>query len=170
MTAAAELGASLYVVHPHLRRRPNPRDPMMAAVVQHSLDALRDIQDELGLSVVVENMPTFRQSYFTSPGLLDLDGLGLALDVGHAAITGTLNAWLRDPRATLRHLHLHDNRGPLDGDLHLALGAGIIDPAPALAMARAAGASVILEHTHEGDVLVSLEHLRTRGLLTTRVL
>ncbi len=91
--------------------------------------------------------------------------MGLALDVGHAAIAGTLSDWLADPHATLRHVHLHDNLGPAGGDLHMALGAGVIDAAPALAAARAAGATIVLEHIREADVLASLEHLRARGLL-----
>jgi sugar phosphate isomerase/epimerase len=165
MTAAAELWAGLYVVHPLSRRRRDPRDPMMAAAFQHAVDAIRTVQDELGLSVVIENMPFFYPSYFVAPGLLDLQGLGLALDVGHAAISGTLSRWLADPHATLRHVHLHDNLGPAGGDLHMALGAGVIDAAPAVAAARAAGATIVLEHITEADVLASLEHLRARGLL-----
>jgi sugar phosphate isomerase/epimerase len=165
MTAAAELGARLYVVHPESRRGHESGDPMMATAVQHSLDAVRAIQDELGLDVAVENMPFFQLSCFTSPGCLDLQGLGLVLDVGHAAIADTLGAWLTDPHATLLHMHLHDNHGPAGGDLHMALGAGVIDAAPAVAVARAAGATIVLEHVREVDVLASIEHLRGRGLL-----
>ena len=68
------------------------------------------------MDVVVENMPGAGQSHFTHPGDLDLRGLGLILDVGHASISGCLDDWLDDPRARLRHLHLHDNHGEGDHD------------------------------------------------------
>jgi sugar phosphate isomerase/epimerase len=166
MTVAAELGATLYVVHPDIQRRKKPHSPRIAATLQLSLEELRALQDELGLNVAVENMPFDGRSHFTAPGDLDLEGMGLALDVGHAAITGTLRAWLADPKATLHTLHLHDNLGHRSGDLHRSLGAGVIDVAPALAVARAAGATIILENTNEADVLASLAHLHDRNMLS----
>ena len=97
---------------------------------------------------------------------MDLQGLGLILDVGHASISGCLEEWLADPRAPLRHLHLHDNRGAGDvRDPHMALGTGVVDVAAVLAAARAAGASAVLEHDNEADVLASLAHLRRLGLI-----
>ena len=92
-------------------------------------------------------MPGAGMSHFTHPGDLDLRGLGLILDVGHASISGCLDEWLDDPRATLRHLHVHDNHGEGDhDDPHMGLGAGVVDVAAVMAAARAAGASVMLEH------------------------
>ncbi len=111
-------------------------------------------------------MPGAGHSRFTHPGDLDLQGLGLILDAGHASISGCLDEWLADPRAPLRHVHLHDNHGAGDDDdPHLPLGAGVIDAAAVLAAARAAGASVVLEHDSDAAVLASIAHLRARGLL-----
>jgi sugar phosphate isomerase/epimerase len=111
-------------------------------------------------------MPGAGMSHFTHPGDLDLRGLGLILDVGHASISGCLDEWLDDPRATLRHLHVHDNHGEGDhDDPHLGLGAGVVDVAAVMAAARAAGASVMLEHSTDADVCTSLAHLRELGLL-----
>lgn len=169
MSAAAELGATVYVVHPDLQPRPMPWNPRVAAALERSFDELRLLQEELRLTVVVENLPFARRSHYTAPGDLDLQGLGLALDVGHAAVTGTLAAWLADSRVPIRHLHLHDNLGRAAGDLHQSLGSGVVDAAPALTAARAAGASIVLEHIREADVIASLEHLRRRGLLPLRV-
>jgi sugar phosphate isomerase/epimerase len=166
LVVAAELGATVFVVHPDWTRKPRPRDPDVVAALQRSFVDLAALQEETGVPIVIENMPGAGHSHFTAPGDLDLMGLGLLLDVGHAAITGTLDAWLTDPRAPLRHLHLHDNHGLGDSaDPHLPLGAGVIDVAAALAAARAAGAFVVLEHTREDDVVASLEHLRSRGLI-----
>jgi sugar phosphate isomerase/epimerase len=165
MEVAAEYGAHLYVVHPDLQPRPRPWSRKIAAHLERSFAELRVLQDELGLCVAVENLHLANRSHFTAPGDVDLQGLSLALDVGHAALTGTLGDWLADTITTLRHLHLHDNQGHRGGDQHHPLGTGIIDVAPALAAARAADATIILEHVNEADVLTSLEYLRARGLL-----
>lgn len=165
LAVAAELKAGLYVVHPDQRPHKRKWSRGTAAALERSFAELRGLQDEFGVTVVVENMPFVGHSHFTAPGDLDLQGLNLVLDVGHAAIAGTLDAWLADPRATVRHVHLHDNHGRHGYDLHRPLGTGIVDAAPALALARAAGATVVLEHIVPADVHASLEHLHARGLI-----
>ena len=61
---------------------------------------------------------------------------------------------------------MHDNHGEGDhDDPHLGLGAGVVDAAAVMAAARAAGASVMLEHSRDADVRVSLARLRELGLL-----
>lgn len=167
LEAAAEVGATAYVAHPDWSPDSRRRDPAVVAALERSFLALRELQDAGGVPVLVENMPGRGLSHFTHPGDLDLQGLGLILDVGHASISGCLDDWLARPMAPLRHVHLHDNRGAGDvADPHLALGAGVIDAAAVLAAARAAGASMVLEHDNEADVLASLAHLRRLGLLT----
>jgi sugar phosphate isomerase/epimerase len=166
LAMAAELGATAYVVHPDSTPEPRPRDPAVVAALERSFVELLTVQEETGVPIVVENMPGAGCSHFTAPGDLDLRGLGLVLDVGHAAISGTLEAWLADPRAPLRHVHLHDNRGLGDSDdPHLPLGAGVVDFAAVMAAARAAGAAVVLELNTEADVVASLEYLRALGLI-----
>ena len=166
MKVAAALGATLYIVHPDMAHQPEPRTPQVVDALQHSFQELRRLQERYGLPVAIENMPHNDHSHFTAPGDLDLQGLGLVLDAGHAALTGTLSQWLSEPQAPLVHVHLHDNQGAAHGDLHLPLGAGVIDAGPVLLAARAAGASITFELTSEADVLASLEHLRSRGLLS----
>ncbi len=161
---AAVLGASTYLVHPDRQRRIAPRQPAVVAALQRSLCELRELQDQYGVPVVVENMPVAGFSHFVSPGDIDLCGLGVALDAGHAAASRTLSAWLADPRAPLRLVHLHDNHGPAGGDEHLPLGTGVVDAAAVLVVARAAGATVVIEHKHPDDVLASLAYLRAQGL------
>ena len=87
------------------------------------------------------------------------------LDTGHAALTGTLAEWLSEPQANLRHVHLHDNGGRGHGDRHQPLGSGVVDVAPVLAAARAAGATIALELTNEADVVASLAYLRAHDHL-----
>jgi len=165
MWVAAELGARLYVVHPDMQRRAQGWNPKVAASLERAFEELSALQHEIGLSIAVENMPFHKHSHFIAPGDLDLRGLGLALDAGHAAVTGTLSDWLSDPQVDLRHVHLHDNLGQASGDHHHPLGTGVIDIEPVLQAARAAGASIVLEHKDEASVLASLDHLRSRGLL-----
>ena len=76
LEASAEIGALLYVVHPDWRPEVEPRDPAVVAQLDRSFETLRGWQDELGVEIVVENMPGAGMSHFTHPGDLDLRGLG----------------------------------------------------------------------------------------------
>ena len=165
MAVAAELGAHLYIVHPDLYHRPRRWHRKVVDALHRTFEELRELQDEMGVDIAVENMPFLRRSHFTAPGDLDLRGLGLVLDVGHATLTGSLSRFVAEHNGELRHLHLHDNGGLRAGDQHLALGAGVVDFAPALREARAAGATIVLEHIDEENVLASLRHLEKLGLL-----
>jgi sugar phosphate isomerase/epimerase len=169
LAAAAELGARVYVVHPDLQRRYKGWDARVVRMLEGSFEELAVLQRESGVTIAVENLPFVRHSHFRAPGDLDLKGLGLSLDVGHAAVTGTLEAWLADGAYALKHVHLHDNEGHVGGDQHLPLGRGVIDAAPIMELARAAGVTVVLEHKNEADVMESLRHLHERGLIKRTV-
>lgn len=163
--AAGELGAHLYVVHPDLSPHPRPWNKKVVLQLQRTFEYLRGLQEEYHVEVAVENMPFSRRSHLTAPGELDLRGLNLVLDVGHAMLAGTLTRFVNDHNGELRHLHLHDNEGHGSGDQHLALGDGVVDFEPALREARRTGATIVLEHLREKDVLTSLRVLEARGLL-----
>lgn len=166
LEAAAEIGATLYLVHPDWRPDQGARDRAVVAALERSFDALRQVQAETGVPIVVENMPGAGRSHLTAPGDLDLRGLGFALDVGHASISGTLDAFLTAPLPEWRHVHLHSNAGVGDlNDPHLPVGAGVVDAAAVLAAARAAGASIVLELNDADDVATSLAYLRGHGLI-----
>ena len=165
ISVASALGARLYLVHPDRQRKPLPRQPAVVAALRRSFTELCGFQDTYHLPIVVENMPYFGRSHFTAPGDLDLCGLGLALDVGHAAVSATLSAWLESSSQTLRHVHLHDNEGPARGDQHHALGTGVVDARAVIARAREAGASMVIEHKNGDDVLRSLYYLQANRLI-----
>ena len=169
LAVAAELGAHVYVVHPDLQRRKVLWDKRIIKTLESAFEELAVLQDESGVIIAVENLPFTTHSHFRAPGDLDLKGLALALDVGHAAVTGTLSGWLEDADHNVRHIHLHDNEGHVGGDQHLPLGRGVIDAAPVMALARATGATVVLEHKNEADVIESLTYLHRRGLLERAV-
>ena len=169
LEAAARLGARVYVVHPDLQRKSRGRDARVVTALETAFEQLAALQEEYGMVIAVENLPFVRHTHFRAPGDLDLHGLALSLDVGHAAVTGTLSAWLDDDRYPLKHIHLHDNEGHVGGDQHLPLGRGIVDAAPVMELARAHGATVVLEHKNEADVIESLRHLHERGLITRAI-
>ena len=169
IAAAAELGARVYVVHPDLQRRWRGWDRRVQRALEQSFDELAALQEESGVTIAVENLPFVRHTHFKAPGDLDLRGLGLSLDVGHAAVTGTLAAWLEDDHHELKHIHLHDNEGHVGGDQHLPLGRGVVAAAPILKLAREHRATVVLEHKNEADVMESLRHLEERGLIRRAV-
>jgi sugar phosphate isomerase/epimerase len=165
LSVAAALGARLYLVHPDRQRKPVPRQPAVVAALRRSFTELCALQEAYQVPVVVENMPYPGRSHFTGPGDLDLCGLGLGLDVGHAAVAATLPAWLEDSQGALRHMHLHDNQGPCCGDQHGPLGTGIVDAAAVITKARKSGASMVIEHKSGEEVLASLYYLRAHGLI-----
>ena len=165
LEASAELGALVYVAHSDYRVPPAPRDPARVDAMQRTVSDLEELQREFGVPIGVENMPGVGIGTFTGPGDLDLGELGLVLDCGHAAISGTLDAFLSDPHGRLIHLHLHSNEGMMDtDDPHAPLGQGAVDAPAALALASAAGATVILEHLDEEAMLASLAYIERHGL------
>jgi sugar phosphate isomerase/epimerase len=153
LEASAEIGATLYVVHPDYMDPLERRDQRVVEALQRTIADLEDAQRQTGVRVAVENMPGVGSSHFVAPGDLDLGELGLVLDTGHAAISDTLGEFLREPQARLAHVHPH---GPL--------GQGVVDVAAVLAAARAAGATVILEHLDERAALGSISYLGSLGL------
>lgn len=158
---AAAVGAEVYVVHPDGGA---PRDACWSAegaraALSRSFADLVVLQERHGVPVAIENLPDQNKSAFATPGL-DLGGLGHALDAGHAALAGSLQAFLRDA-GSLRHVHLHDNHGPQDAcDRHLPLGRGIVDVPAVVGLARARNVAVVLEMVDEAGVLESLDYLR----------
>jgi sugar phosphate isomerase/epimerase len=123
--------------------------------LDQSLDELAPLQEELGIRLAVENMPKSDWLFFNKPDL-DLHGMGLVLDVGHAQTCGTLSDFLGHP--ALAHVHLHDNCGIADE--HLALGQGCIDLQPVLEAIKKRNITAALEQKTETAILESLEVLR----------
>ena len=161
MWVAAELGAHLYVVHPDMQRRARGWNPKVAASLERAFEELAALQDEIGLPIAVENMPFLKHSHFIAPGDLDLKGLGLALDTGHAAMTGTLSGWLSDPLVDLSTCTCTTTWATAAATTTSPLGTGVIDIEPVLEVARAAGATHRPRtHRTKTRVLASLEHLR----------
>jgi sugar phosphate isomerase/epimerase len=166
IAAAAELGSGLYVVHPDVQRKPRPRSARVIATMERACEEFTELQAQYGMPIAIENLPFARHSHFIAPDDLDIAGMYIALDAGHAAITGTLEAWLARRDLPVRHVHLHDNKGMHGGDLHDPCGTGVVDASEVIAVAREMGATIILEHKTEEEVQQSFDYLNARGLLT----
>ena len=118
---AAEIGADV-VIHPGYYAWRQERERAVEKFRQ-SLGELTAAADDLSVTFFVENMGNWEYFFLRSSEDLPLiDGIGLALDVGHAHLNGCLDAFLAHPAA---HFHLHDNDGTEDS--HDPVGTGSID-------------------------------------------
>jgi sugar phosphate isomerase/epimerase len=129
----SKIGVKWMNVHPGT----SPMHPRRFSI-QKNLESLRQLVDfagEIGVGVMIENVPGSFNNAEQLAELLDpLPELGLHLDVGHCNLMNPCNTEQEilaayGPR--LRHVHLHDNRGG-NLDLHLPLGVGSIDIPQAL--------------------------------------
>lgn len=120
-------------------------------------ELLRELVDYArgkGIEIGLENLS--EPAADLKPLVLEIPGLGITLDVGHAQLITQENRSfeiIEQLGHFIRHVHLHDNRGgsgPKD-DLHLPIGQGIIDFAAILAALIKSGYSrtVTLELEHE---------------------
>jgi sugar phosphate isomerase/epimerase len=94
---------------------------------------LRDIfayGQKKGVMISLENLSETATDF--RPIFEALPDLGLTLDVGHAQLLTDINTSfdiIENLSASIKHIHLHDNRGGrgVKDDLHLPVGDGIID-------------------------------------------
>ena len=127
---SATLDCKLWVLHPGLMTGISFFHPEEDWV--RNLEGVRSLvkyAEDNGVKVVLENImepfvlktvAEFRRFYVDS-GL----NVGLALDTGHANVTGELDGFLRAFPDKLVHVHAHDNLGK--NDQHLGVGYGNID-------------------------------------------
>lgn len=129
LMAFAELGVRWMNVHPDHYAPHHDRKFFIERDLE-SLSELLDAARQVGVGLMLENLPGQFNSAAQLADLLEpLPELGLHLDIGHAHLLtkqNTVEDILQAYGARLRHVHLHDNRGG-DDDLHLPLGAGLID-------------------------------------------
>jgi sugar phosphate isomerase/epimerase len=142
---AGEIGADV-VIHPGYYAWLEERD-RAAAMFQRSLHELVAAAEECSVSFFIENMGNWEYFFLRSCDDLALtDGIGLALDVGHAHLNGCLSEFLTHPVA---HFHLHDNKG--DRDTHQPIGTGTIDFSAVMSAVRKNNVVPIIEvETLEG--------------------
>ncbi|NLA38732.1 MAG: sugar phosphate isomerase/epimerase [Methanomicrobiales archaeon] len=154
---AAEVGADV-VIHPGYYAWLQDRERATERF-RRSLDELKAAADDLSVTFFVENMANWDYFFLRSPEDLPLiDGIGLALDVGHAHLNGCLDAFLAHPAI---HFHLHDNDGTEDS--HDPIGAGTIDFVPVMDAVRRSGVIPIIEVGSFDGVITSMAALEEIG-------
>ncbi len=152
------VGAEKLVIHPGFCLDQTGREASVSALYR-SIQELGVLQEEFSVRFVMENLGSMDCCFFQSPKLVWIiraAGLGLTLDVGHANLTGTRDAFLQEKPD---HFHLHDNKGICDE--HAACGTGIVDFAKILP--AIGDATLILEVLKLEDVKPSLEYLASLG-------
>jgi len=123
-------GGSCLVVHPGGLSDPEESGPREEALAR-GLVILADHAAGTGVTICVENMPPGVHPGSTMGDLarlaagLDRPGLALALDTGHAHITGGHRPATIAAGRLLRTTHVHDNDGRRDS--HLPPGLGTIN-------------------------------------------
>ena len=159
----SDAGVSLVNVHPDQRvplQSPDKvRAANAAAIAQLAQDAA-----QRGITMMVENLDRlFSGVEDLGPVLEAVPEVRFHLDIGHANLRLGLGQRNRTPSLLeafgdrLAHVHVSDNRGGVE-DLHLPLGAGVIDWRWAARTLKEAG--------YDGTVTLEVfsrerEHLRT---------
>jgi sugar phosphate isomerase/epimerase len=148
------IGAETLVIHPGFCLIPSEWEASTAAMLR-SFAELGKLQKEYSICFAVENLGSLDYCQFQTPMLIEIlrrEGLGFTLDVGHANLTGTLDAFLQ---LQPDHLHLHDNHG--EWDEHAACGTGTVDFASVLSAMR--DATAVIEVMRYEDAAKSITYL-----------
>lgn len=97
-----------------------------------SLFEIYKTAEDYGLNIAIENLPEKYGFIMKNPKDFlrvyketGINGLGIALDVGHANLEGQTENFLRKLPDKIWHIHVSDNLG--EHDQHLGLGYGKID-------------------------------------------
>jgi len=137
---AAELQAPVFTLHFWLDPRfiPGP-------VRDEKIKLLQDLSEYAGdrnVQLCIENLSEQARDF--APAFAAAASLGMTLDIGHGQLLSDRNTayeFADQHLGRIRHVHAHDNRGgnsPRD-DLHLPIGAGLIDFASLLGYLKARG-------------------------------
>lgn len=159
----AAAGAQLVNIHPD-QRVPLTSPEKVRAANAEAIRELASTAGERGIVLMVENLDRMFSDVDDLAAILDaVPEARFHLDVGHANLRTGQGGKNRTPKLLeafgprLAHVHVSDNRGGQD-DLHLPLGAGLIDWRGAVRALKETG--------YDGTVTLEVfsrerEHLRT---------
>lgn len=123
-------------------------------------DTCTEIIGDSGVMICVENtagfLPFQRRAV---EEMLESPAFGLTFDIGHNYCSGNMDeAWIRQNRNRLHHMHIHD---ACDGKKdHRTLGTGELDIPGYMALAEETGSTVVLETKTLDALRESLAWLR----------
>jgi sugar phosphate isomerase/epimerase len=159
----AEAGATLVNIHPD-QRVPLTSPEKVRELNAEAIAEIVDAAAQRGIKIMVENLDRMFSGVEDIGAILEaVPQAGFHLDVGHANLRfgnrgrNRTVELLEAFSGRLVHVHVSDNRGGED-DLHLPLGAGLIDWKGAIRALKGAG--------YDGTVTLEVfsrerEHLRT---------
>lgn len=152
---ASETGSTV-VIHPGYFSWEEERERALRQYMQ-SLEELKIMAGDLGVTFYIENMGNWNYFFLRTPDELEIiNGIGLALDVGHAHLNHCLPGFLE---ASISHVHIHDNDG--NEDSHLPVGRGTIDFLSVMHAIRRDNAVPVIEVASLEGTLESIRVLET---------
>ena len=126
LKVANKVNSNLIVLHPgHNIFKYNNKESLNSLI--NSLKQLNILQNEYGVNLTIENMPSYSMFMFKEPvsEIMDnLEDLGITFDIGHSFLNNNIDQFL-NYSDKIKNIHIHDNNGEFDD--HLCLGKGIID-------------------------------------------
>lgn len=159
LALAAEVNGTV-VIHPGYCAWEEDKGKAMRQVAR-SISELNRIAGDLSVTYYLENMGDWNYFFLRFPDEMEMmNGVDLALDVGHANQNGCLDGFLA---RRFCHIHLHDNNGKEDS--HSPVGEGSIDFLPVInAIAREHAVPVIEVATLDGvrKSILALDRIRGR--------
>jgi sugar phosphate isomerase/epimerase len=129
---ARQLQSKLWIFHPGLKTAVTSFYP--GSDWRLNMDSVRRLQkmaEKHGVKIAIENVP--EPFPFVLKNVEDFsrffegldDGLGLTLDLGHANLSGQIQAFIATFPDRIVHVHASDNKGNYDA--HLGIGYGTIN-------------------------------------------
>lgn len=160
---AASLGIELITIHPGLTSMSVPyMEEKATEKAKRSLSSIDRISSQYGVTIAVENMPSFPFMLgHTAEEMNELIGstnLGFCLDIGHGNTTGQTDELIKAFRDRLVNIHIHDNHGEMDE--HLTLGEGDIDFKSIISSLKGYTGNYVIESKSFPSAVESQDYLR----------
>ena len=162
MEHANRMGIEMVTVHPGVYSMVlyDVKD-RSAELSKQSLKAIEKGSREYGVTVAVENMPSFGIMMGKTPAeLLELIGgtdLMICFDIGHANTLGLIDECIDAFGERIVNIHIHDNIGKNDD--HMTIGEGNIDFIKVLSKLRRYKGNYIIESRNMPSAITSKERL-----------
>jgi len=123
---ATKIDAKLIVLHPGYCVFKYDYEKALNSLIK-SLKDLNNIQEEFGIQITIENMPSYDMFMFRNPDkeiIENLNELKITFDIGHSFLNNNISDFLKISDK-IAHIHIHDNNGGFDE--HLCIGKGKIN-------------------------------------------
>lgn len=151
LDAACALKAEKVTIHTEFLPTLMGRKALVKGTIE-TVGRMKKEAEDRGILLCVENMDGASFTIDEFRGLVDGVGVKLTFDIGHANIgggMGGIEAFMREFKNDIAHVHAHDNFGK--DDLHLPIGAGGIDWKKVVKKLRGFYDSTITIETHSPD-------------------